>query len=238
MTWPVLVAIVTFSITQATPLPPQRCELTRASAEAPWQGVCGPWFGETGALTMKIGSVPSLQSGRLRSDRTPLRTYEGTLKGGPGETEIEIELYGHQAGVVRTPAGWFAVVDVVESATKLTFRVDDAKPIDGTDLDRAIIEQAAKILSNERVWDRADDRKCAPDDKTWSIYCAMERASREVTGGFHHRRPALEVVRQIVDARTAGRDYAHRLMDYNNDKRTTLADVQSLFKEALARVPR
>jgi hypothetical protein len=57
-----------------------------------------------------------------------------------------------------------------------------------------------------------------------------------VTGGFHHRRPALELVRQIVDERSEGRNYHHRLMDYNNDPSTRLEDVQSLFAEALARM--
>jgi hypothetical protein len=57
-----------------------------------------------------------------------------------------------------------------------------------------------------------------------------------VTSGFHHRRPALEVVREIVDERAATRNYHHRLMDYNNDPKTHLDDVKSLFKEALNRI--
>jgi hypothetical protein len=66
----------------------------------------------------------------------------------------------------------------------------------------------------------------------------MTRATLEVTGGIHHRRPAMEVVRQIVDGRSKGRQYEHRLRDYNNDPRTTLSDVRSLFEEALARLKR
>ncbi len=42
--------------------------------------------------------------------------------------------------------------------------------------------------------------------------------------------------REIVDERTKARDYNHRRMDYNNDPTTTLADVHSLFAEALARI--
>jgi hypothetical protein len=60
----------------------------------------------------------------------------------------------------------------------------------------------------------------------------------EATGGFHHRRPASELVRVIVDERSKGKDYSHRLMDYNNDKSTRLSDVQSLFAEAIARIKR
>ena len=64
----------------------------------------------------------------------------------------------------------------------------------------------------------------------------MEAATAEVTGGMDHRRPAMEVVREIVEDRTTGRGYNHRLMDYNNDSTTTLDDVQSLFREALERM--
>jgi hypothetical protein len=56
-----------------------------------------------------------------------------------------------------------------------------------------------------------------------------------VTDGFHHRRPALEIVRAIVDERTKDRNYSHRLMDYNNDPTTHLTNVRTLFAEALAR---
>jgi hypothetical protein len=64
----------------------------------------------------------------------------------------------------------------------------------------------------------------------------MEKATIEVTGGFHHRRPALQVVRKIVEERAASRPYKHRLMDYNNDPTTRFADVQTLFAEALRRM--
>lgn len=78
-----------------------------------------------------------------------------------------------------------------------------------------------------------DDRVCPADATVWSIYCAMEKATIEVTGAFHHTRPALDVVRDVIEQRSAGRNYQHLLKDYNNDPRTHLSDVQSLFKEAL-----
>ena len=65
---------------------------------------------------------------------------------------------------------------------------------------------------------------------------AVEKATVEVTGGFHHRRPAAQLVREIVEDRTKDRQYQHRLMDYNNDRSTRLSDVRSLFAEAVARI--
>jgi len=46
----------------------------------------------------------------------------------------------------------------------------------------------------------------------------------------------MEVVRVLVDERAVGRDYSHRLMDYNNDPRTQLSDVRTLFAQALERI--
>jgi hypothetical protein len=66
---------------------------------------------------------------------------------------------------------------------------------------------------------------CPSGASRLSIYCAVWRATTEVTGGANHRRPALEVVREVVEARSAGRYYNHRLMDYDNDPTTRIEDV-------------
>lgn len=118
----------------------------------------------------------------------------------------------------------------------MEFDVDFVNEVPPSGLDREIIQRAASILSSEAVWNRTDTRECHPTDTKWSIYCAMEKATIEVTGAFHHRRPALQLVRKIVEERSVNRPYQHRLMDYNNDTTTTFADAQSLFAEALHRM--
>jgi hypothetical protein len=47
----------------------------------------------------------------------------------------------------------------------------------------------------------------------------------------------IDAVRAVVDRRSAGRGYAHRLRDWNNDARTTLAEVHAALDEALAGIP-
>jgi hypothetical protein len=149
---------------------------------------------------------------------------------------VEIEIYAGRTGVIRTFDGWFRVSDFDARDSTLRFAIDTTSQIAASALDRKIIERADAILVSDAAWNRADNRKCPASASTWSIYCALERATIEVTGGFHHRRPALELVRQIVEDRTKGRNYDHRLMDYNNDPSTHLSDVRSLFAEALTRV--
>jgi hypothetical protein len=43
-------------------------------------------------------------------------------------------------------------------------------------------------------------------------------------------------VRVVVEERTKTKRYQHRMMDYNNDPTTTLADVRAVFAEAIARI--
>jgi hypothetical protein len=150
--------------------------------------------------------------------------------------DVEIELFAGGGGVIRTYNGWYAVSGFSAKDSNVRFQVDTAKQIAPNSLDREIVKRADALLSSDAVWNRADNRKCDPAATTWSIYCALEHATREVTGGFHHRRPALEVVRIVVEERTKGRDYNHRLMDYNNDASTHLGDVRTLFAAALERI--
>lgn len=150
--------------------------------------------------------------------------------------DVEIEIYDGGRGVMRTYTGWFPVSGFVTTGGAIRFQLDGKDEVPANATDRAILVRAAALLTSDAVWNRADDRKCPADAKTWSIYCAVERAQIEVAGGFHHRRPAGELVRVIVDERTKDRDYSHRMMDYNNDPSTRLADVQSLFAEAIARI--
>jgi hypothetical protein len=150
--------------------------------------------------------------------------------------DVEVEVYDGGTGVIRTYEAWFPVTDFSVSGDIMHFRFDGKHEVAPNATDREILERASTVITSEAVWNRADNRKCPADAKTWSIYCAVERAMIEVTGGFNHRRPAGQTVRRVVDTRSAGRNYAHRMMDYNNDPRTQLSDVKSLFADAIARI--
>lgn len=227
---------------QATGDPPAApCELSLQAVDQSWKGVCGPVFSNKEPTTLTARKVESLPGGAGRGDAAPSLMLVARLTGRPETADLELEFYGKE-GVIRTQVGWRQVTVISESATTLQFRIAGTEP-KPTDLDTRIVERAAEILATEAAWDRADDRSCAPDDKTWSLYCALHRASLELTGGFHHRRPCLQVVRQILYERVAeerkkGRKYPHILMDYNNDPAMRLTDVQSVFAEAAGRLKR
>jgi len=197
-------------------------------------GSCGSLFDQTPAMTLRPAAA--IKSGVWREDMRPESVWAGDMtdKGYPN-APLELEVYPGGWGVLRTEYGWFPITHFASSPA-LTFDLDAAHEVPPNALDQKIVLQAAQLLTTGAAWNRADDRNCPADAKSWSIYCAMEKASVAVTGGSHHRRAAMEVVRAIVDERTADRNYHHRLMDYNNDPSTHLGDVQSLFQEALRRM--
>jgi len=202
-----------------------------------WKGSCGAVFDENPTFT--LAPAKAITTGVWRRNDAPTSVWAGQLSS-PGDPDyaVEIELHGRGAGVMRSEYGWYAITGFSLTSSSLEFHIDPKHELAPNALDREILQRADAILSSDAVWNRADNRRCPATATTWSIYCAAEKATIEVTGGFHHRRPALELVRDIIEKRSEGRPYHHRLMDYNNDPATKLADAHSLFSEALARVPR
>jgi hypothetical protein len=105
----------------------------------------------------------------------------------------------------------------------------DARP-PVTQGDLQIVKRARQLLDSPTKWNRADNRKCPQDAKTFSVYCALQGATIEVGKKFEHRGAALQEMRFVIDEIAATRNYDHRLMDYNNDPTTSFADVQEVLR--------
>jgi len=100
-----------------------------------------------------------------------------------------------------------------------------------TKADVKIVQRAREILDSPAKWNRADNRVCPATAKTFSLYCALEKATDEVSGNFEHRGAAMQEARFVIDDIAPNRkDYQHRLMGYNNDPTTTFADIQKVFR--------
>jgi len=111
------------------------------------------------------------------------------------------------------------------------FAQDDSNarpPVTKADIE--IARRAAQILDSPAKWNRADNRQCPAGAKTFSIYCALEMATQEVSKNFEHRGAAMQEARFVIEEVAPNLEkYQHRLMDYNNDPTTTFADVQGVF---------
>jgi hypothetical protein len=102
------------------------------------------------------------------------------------------------------------------------------RPVSQDDI--RIVRRASELLNSPAKWNRADNRQCPAEAKTYSLYCALEQATKEISKKFEHRGAAMQQARFVIDEDLAkGNHYEHRLMDYNNDPKTTFADVQQFF---------
>ena len=99
-----------------------------------------------------------------------------------------------------------------------------------TKADLQIVKLAREILDSPSKWNRADNRVCPADAKTFSLYCALQMATTEVGGKAEHRGAALQEARFVIEEIAADRKYEHRLMNYNNDPTTTFADIQEVLR--------
>lgn len=96
-----------------------------------------------------------------------------------------------------------------------------------TNEDLRILQRANQILASSTVWNRHDTRICNPADKTWSLFCALEKASLDVLGEYRHRDLALQEVRFAVEDATKGKEF---------EPSTTFADIKRILKVATDRV--
>jgi len=157
--------------------------------------------------------------------------WDGTLEIGSGPRAIEISTYQYSSGpalIIRTGA-WHPLGELVFSDEGLALTWDEGveSPPSQTDLD--IFLAARNLLRDEDLWDREDDRDCANDGSLISLYCALARATAAEMGRYQHRQPAMQAVRRVIAAEWSERIVDHRLMNFNNDPRTTIADVHRLF---------
>src|SRR5581483_5336975 len=138
-----------------------------------------------------------------------------------------------QADNMKTP---LPIVTLLFLAT-LTRAQDDSNarpPVTAADVQ--IVQKARKILDSPAKWNRADTRVCPDDATIFSLYCALEKATKEVSNNFEHRAAAMQEARFVVEDVSHNKEYEHRLMGYNNDPTTTFADVQKVFDLLEARI--
>jgi hypothetical protein len=104
--------------------------------------------------------------------------------------------------------------------------------------DPRILRRAAEILSASTKWNRHDTRICKPKDKTWSLFCAMEKAALDVLGEDRYRAVALQEVRFAAEDAMKGMKvpFQHRMTDYNNLPSTRFEDITNVLKVATDRV--
>ena len=143
---------------------------------------------------------------------------------------------GAKRGVAKTPFGWFYLQSARREHDALTLTIAANNQLPPTLDDIRIIQRAEALLSDQKTWNREDNRSCPPRPQRWSLFCALQQATEEISGGVHYRQPALQMVREVLNEVGGARLGKHRLMDYNNHPDTTLAEIHDLLHIAQTRL--
>ncbi len=124
------------------------------------------------------------------------------------------------------------IAAILLMSASLLAALDDSEarpPVTAADV--RIVQRANAILNSPAKWNRADNRVCPADAKTFSLYCALQKATDELSGHFEHRGAAMQEARFVIEEVAPDwKKYDHRLMGYNNDPKTTFADIQKVLR--------
>lgn len=122
--------------------------------------------------------------------------------------------------------------------SRVTFSQTENRNLTFDTLDLKIIQRADFILQDSLVWNKNDDRECEDDieNGSYSLFCALFKASMDITGEYEHRRAGMQQVRFTLEKYEDGRVTAHRLMDWNNHPKTTFREVKIVLEEAIEEV--
>jgi hypothetical protein len=187
-------------------------------------------------LTKACASPPRRVQATLRETGANwLGTMQGKFPEDPTRFEVVMPSAG-KVGIAKTPFGWFSLQAAQRKNEALSLTIAANNQLPPTQDDIRIIQRALVLLSDEKVWNREDNRTCPPNPQKWSLFCALQQATQEVSGGIHYRQPALQMAREVLNEVGGNRLGKHRLMDYNNHPETTLAEVRSLLRTTEARL--
>jgi hypothetical protein len=176
-------------------------------------------------------SSAAIQEARITADLLAPKKYGGRLSGfndDPANTFDDLRTFFHvlRNRLVRRMADEAPGADQADTGEGAS----EARP-PVTEADVRIVRRAREILDPPAKWNRADTRKCPKEATTFSLYCALEKATEEVSGTFEHRGAAMQESRFVIDDMAPNAAYYnHRLMNFNNDPATTYFDVQKFFQ--------
>jgi len=156
-------------------------------------------------------------------------------------TRIEYELVNHRdiTGIfMKTTLGYFMweMLEIGKDEMFLAINWWYCPPATVTDL--AILNMVDSLLLNSSKWHQNDDRKCDNDIESdlWSLFCALKYASIEKAKEYNHHNTAIQTVRFVIDDLQPNHGYEHTLMDFNNNRSTTYADIIKVINEAKTRI--
>ncbi|HJR35951.1 MAG TPA: hypothetical protein VJ817_13435 [Gemmatimonadales bacterium] len=114
--------------------------------------------------------------------------------------------------------------------------LDLVNPPPATEDDLTILRAALAGLDRIRQWNRQEVQSCpGADPANTGLFCLLYTTVETRMGRYHHRQPALQLVRSVIFERWRDRITSHQLVDFNNHPATTMADMRTVLEVALER---
>ena len=114
--------------------------------------------------------------------------------------------------------------------------LDLVNPPPATEDDLAILRTSLAGLDRIARWNRQEVQNCTSNDQTNAgLFCLLYSAVEARMGRYHHRQPALQLVRAVIFERWRDRITGHQLVDFNNHPATTMAELRMVLEGALER---
>lgn len=226
----------------AAPAQLVQCELQREE-QAGFVGVCDregpkPVGAPTRRQLLSLAWPDTTVPITVRPSDTVPGVWDGTFSLSGWELRFDLvheEQGGREVVVLCSELAWVVVstwTGFDDDQAMLSFDAMDY-PL-ASDLDDAILRNALGRSQEDFAWDRRDDRECEDDGLgAVSLFCILAAAIEEEVGVYHHRQPALEVVRQVIRERWPDRLSGHPVMDFNNHPDTTRDDLRGALEHAL-----
>jgi len=157
-------------------------------------------------------------------------------------SKIDYEIVNHKKDeehvYMKTSQGYFVFerFGFEENTTIFVINWWYCPPTNANDI--RILEFVYSLLADSRKWHKEDDRKCDSDEQNdiRSLFCALKRASLEITGEYNHHNTAIQYTRFVIDDLLPDHQYAHTLMDYNNEPKTRHEDILNVISVAKERI--
>jgi hypothetical protein len=156
-------------------------------------------------------------------------------------TPIDYEIVVHRRDeeiYMKSSLGYFPweYISVADGNLNMAIYWWYSPPVTGKDIE--IIGLAETLLADSSYWHQGDDRECEDDleRRQWSLFCALKYSSLEIDGEYNHHNTAMQSVRFVIDEKVPGHEYAHTLMNYNNEPSTTHEDIMAVLETAKQRI--
>lgn len=159
----------------------------------------------------------------------------------PGSSSAPLVL---RTGIIWLPVKEWRLLDRAQPlcaacerlARDVLLVLDLVNPPPVSEDDVVILGTALAGLGRMTHWNRQEVQNCSGTDQTnTGLFCLLYGAVEARMGRYHHRQPALELVRSAILERWRDRITSHQLVDFNNHPATTMADLKGVLQVALER---